>query len=344
MTDAPDEGKPRHRGTDPDVAPRSAWLASFLVHALVVVLAFFVVWTVSPGEQDVTPAIASFDDPGLAPISELASDEPVEFTSEPIELEPEPVEIEPEVTLAELLRDLDDAQEKVVVERTTTPIERESLMNERRFPEVRFAGTGASNAERIVYVVDASGSLRSTWPFLIEELKRSIGRLAPTQQFQVIFFLDDAAGTGRGYVRANHPTDDERAHRLIRATRENIRSIEAWFDTIGPRGKGDPLEAIRIAFQFKPDAVFFLARFTGIATDPDRDALLAELNELNPRVGAEGNRAVVINGIQFLDADPRGVLEAVGAEHGSRGGSGGLPAGGNAYKLLTREELNARRR
>ncbi len=323
---------------------RSPWLVSFLAHGAVIVIAFFVVWTVTPGEQNVTPAIASFDDPGLAPISELTSDEAAEFTSEPLELDLEPMEIKPDASLSELLRDLEHAPEALALERTTTPIERESLMNKRRFPEVRFAGTGASNAERIVYVVDASGSLRSTWPSLIAELTRSIERLAPTQQFQVIFFLDDADGTGRGYVRATHPTDNRRTHRLIRATRENMQSTARWFQTLSPRGKGDPLEALRIAFEFKPDAIFFLARFTGIVSDPNKEDLLELLDRLNPRVGTTRNRAVVINGIQFLDPDPKGVLEAVSEEHGGRGGRGGLPGTGNAYKLLTREELKARRR
>jgi len=244
----------------------------------------------------------------------------------------------PEISLTELLRDFDTAREEVVIKRKIDPVAREALMRERVLPVVRFAGTGASNAEKIIYVVDASGSLRSTWPSLIAELTRSIEKLAPTQRFQVIFFQD---GTDEGYTWAPHPADPDKTYRLIRATRENTAFVERWFATLSPNGRGDPLEAIRRAFWLEPDAVFLLARFTGLVSDPDRDTLLKELNKLNPRTGRDGNRAVVINGIQFLDADPNGVLEAVGAEHGSKGR--GL-TGANGYKLLTRGEISARRR
>lgn len=313
---------------------RGAWAVSIALHAAVVVLAFFVVWTVTPGEEDVTPAVASFDDPGLAPMNELSESQDLELATEPVQLEPEPIEAEPEESLSELLRELDSAQRTVEIERTVTP-ERTIRTERRRFPEVRFAGTGASNAEKIVYVVDASGSLRSTWPVLIEELERSINRLAPTQRFQVIFFLDSPKRP-LGYALAPSPDGGDRAYRLIRATRENVKRVTEWFDSLAPRGRGDPLEAIEIAFTLEPDAVFLLARFTGIATDPDKAALLAKLDRLNPRTGPSRNRRVAINGIQFLDRDPEGLLEAVTREHGG-------PVPGDAYKLLTREEINERR-
>lgn len=332
------EGGTRTRSTPNPLASaggRGAWALSALIHLGIVVLAFFVVWTVTPGEKDVTPAVASFDDPGLAPMNTLDNEEDLELATEPIELGPEPIEPEDEVPLSELLRDLEDARDEVEIERTTEPPKRRLRTEQRRFPEVRFAGTGASNAEKIVYVVDASGSLRSMWPALIDELTRSIERLAPTQRFQVVFFLDTEDGPN-GYTLAPTPGGADRQYELIRATRANIAHVRDWFGALSPRGRGEPLEAIEIAFQLEPDAVFILARFTGIATDPDTSELLGTLDSLNPRTGPSRNRPVAVNGIQFLDRDPEGLLEAVAREHGG-------PGAGDAYTLLTRDAINERR-
>ena len=313
----------------PDRSARAAWALSGAAHLAVIVLAFFVVWTVTPGEQDVTPAHASFDDPGLAPSPRAETSELAEADAQPVELElePEPIEIEPEVSLSDLLRDLDDAEEVMVIERTTAPIERAALMEQRRFPEVRFAGTGASNAERIVYVVDGSGSLLGA-PIrkIVKELTSSISKLSPTQRFQVIFFLDAPDGS-RGYAICPPPYASEKAFPLIRATREGIAHATQWCESINASGRGDPLEALETAFQFKPDAIFLLARFTGLVSDPETARVLTLLDRLNPRVGRAQNRAVTINAIQFLEPDPRGTLEAIAREHGG-------PDALNAYKLL----------
>ena len=50
-----------------------------------------------------------------------------------------------------------------------------------------FGATGG-NAYKIIYIVDASGSLIDTLPFVIKELKRSINELSDRQEFNVIFF------------------------------------------------------------------------------------------------------------------------------------------------------------
>lgn len=52
---------------------------------------------------------------------------------------------------------------------------------------INFAGLKASNARRVVYLVDASGSLVGTFPLIIEELRKSLQRLDPRQSFGVIF-------------------------------------------------------------------------------------------------------------------------------------------------------------
>ena len=63
-----------------------------------------------------------------------------------------------------------------------------------------FAGTSSTNARKIVYAIDASGSMISSIQIVLEELTRSLENLSPKQSFTVIFFQNDAA-RGRQYVR-----------------------------------------------------------------------------------------------------------------------------------------------
>lgn len=197
-----------------------------------------------------------------------------------------------------------------------------------RVPEVRFAGLGVSNATDIVYVVDASGSTLSTFPVVRETLRRSIGRLARTQRFQVMFFGP------RGFTAAPHPSDGQagdRTVRLIRATPENISAVLEWAGRVVPSGRSNPLPALETALSLKPDAVFLLGTtITGLGQwEMTLDGLLARLDELNPASGAGGRRRCVIKTVQFVEEDPDEVLKRIAQVHG----------GTNGYKFISRQEI-----
>lgn len=182
-----------------------------------------------------------------------------------------------------------------------------------------FAGLTASNATKIVYIVDASGSMLATLPIVIAELDRSIGQLDPGQEFSVLCFQKNATVTlpPQGKLRAASP-----------ATRD---ACVQWLQTsVKPQGRSNPLDALKRALALKPDVIFLLStNITGSGQfELDRDAILDGLERMNPRA-QDGRRSAVIQCVQFLEADPAATLEAINRVHGTPGG----------FRTLTRKDL-----
>lgn len=316
-------GEP-HRPTLGKLAP---WAFSFFVHAALIILAFGIVWTVTAPAPDDRPQIfASFDDPGLAASSPEKATEGAATPAPAATDSPTPPALREAPSLSELLADLLPAPQ--LEPRADLAGSSRELTQQRRLPDVRFAGVGASNARSVIYVVDASGSSISTFPFILEELRRSVTRLSPTQQFQVIFF-----GPG-GYTAAPHPADgaqDLKTIRLIRATGGNIQAVLDWASQVQPRERSNPIPALEIALSLRPDAVFVLSMaITGLGIwEPDKATLLQQLDALNPADARTGRRPAVIKTIQLFEDDPAGILRAIGEAHG----------GGDGYKFLSRKEV-----
>lgn len=195
---------------------------------------------------------------------------------------------------------------------------------------VRFAGLGASNARSVVYVVDASGPMVTSLPRVLEEVVRSAEQLSPVQKFGVVLFRETEDGTG---VESFSPV-------LVRATPTAKRRLAEWLGAVEPRGASNPLAGLEVALAMKPDAVFLLsrsiARSGGGVWEQGLDATLARLDELNPPTGSGRGpvrRPVLIQTIQFLDDDPTGIMQAIGARHGQ----------GAGYRVVRRSEDLARR-
>jgi hypothetical protein len=185
-----------------------------------------------------------------------------------------------------------------------------------------FVGMRASNAQRIVYVMDASGSMIGAFPIILEELARSLDHLAPPQQFQIVFFQNNDAVSARGL------------RQLVPATPHEKRDTLEWIsnrDHILPQGRSNPLKAIETAMSFDPDVIFLLSNnITGSGQfEIDQRDLMAMLEEMNPRNPANGRRKVQINCVQFLDPDPLDALKKIAERHG----------GSNGYRFLDRTTL-----
>ncbi|MBX3316202.1 MAG: hypothetical protein KF902_04985 [Phycisphaeraceae bacterium] len=190
-----------------------------------------------------------------------------------------------------------------------------------------FAGVTSRRAASVVFVVDCSGSMVSAMSIVLEELGRSIERLAPDQRFAIIPF--------RGSDSADAPATFPARLALVPATDTNLRDARAFLRTIVPEGRSDPLAGLIPALTLKPEAVFFLARSiprTEGTWGGGEAAILAELDRLNPEQTRRGVRArpTQINAVQFLQHDPTGIMQAIGSVHG-RGTSG--------YTLVTLEQL-----
>lgn len=122
-------------------------------------------------------------------------------------------------------------------------------------PRIGMAGVWdlSVQANRIVYVVDFSGSIIVAGDELKRELKRSIGRLKPSQQFNVIIFYSTGAGRDERVRTESFKADLQPADEAIR------KEFFAWIDQRAPRGGTEPLQAMQRALAMKPDAVFFFS-------------------------------------------------------------------------------------
>lgn len=182
-----------------------------------------------------------------------------------------------------------------------------------------FFGSGG-NARRIVFIVDATGSLIDTLPFVIQELKKTVQQLSERQQFAVIFFRGD------GVVEVP-------PRGLKVADARNKQAVIEWIDlknhNIEPGGKANPVKALQAALAYKPELLFLLSdNITGEGQyEIDQKNLLDEIKRAN----TSGTK---INTIQFVSADP---LERMGLK-----GTMQLIAEqtGGIYRFVDEKELN----
>ena len=192
---------------------------------------------------------------------------------------------------------------------------------------VSFVGLGGGVARRIVYVVDASGSMIGAFPVVLTELRKSIDNLTEAQSFSIVFFQRDEA--------VETPPNG----RLIQATLENKETTAAWIhDNITPSGRSSPMNALEKAMALKPEVIYLLSsNITGSGRyEIDTEALMAGLETLNP-VEADRRRKTIINCVQFLDEDPLGALKMIARRHG--GEDDEVDNEANAYRFLDRSEL-----
>ena len=162
-------------------------------------------------------------------------------------------------------------------------------------------------ARSIVYVLDRSGSMSSTFDLLARELKRAVGSLEPDQFFNVIWFNEGRA--------------TEWSARLRKATLKNKRDAFAEIGRIVPAGQTEPTDAIRKGLGYRPDVLFLLS-----------DGDFGEENQRIIRLIADKNREkrTIINTILFVYdtmGDGERVLQTIAEMN--RG----------SYKHVTEEEI-----
>lgn len=111
---------------------------------------------------------------------------------------------------------------------------------------VRFFGV-PSSGEKFVFLVDMSGSMTINGRFdrCRAELIRTLKAMKPYHQFYVVFF------NGKAF-----PMPDQK---LRLATEENFAAAEKWINEAVCNGGTNPLPALAIAYQLKPDAMFLLS-------------------------------------------------------------------------------------
>ena len=177
----------------------------------------------------------------------------------------------------------------------------------------KFFGSGLPRAkiDKIVYVVDNSGSMFDTFAYVKSELMRSINQLGARQQYQVLFFADG---------KPIELTIEGRAE-LHRATAENKRATKSWVDeqiASSKSGSTDPRPSLDRAFKIAggpPQLIYLLT--DGIFPQ----ATLSTIGGLNSA------KKVHINTIAFKDRTGEELLQKIAQENA-----------GN-YKFVAEEEL-----
>lgn len=299
---------PRHAADDSAEAQRVLtallpWMTSVLFHLGLVVLALFLVWSVmqEPTADEPIPRIARMTDKAHDPLSRADA---MNLSSAAAGRTVESRQLGAEQSLHDLDASTQSRLELIGV--------KGGAAGGKLAPFGATTGSAVGNgvaiygaighADRIVYIVDASGSLTAELPFVIAELKRSISELKPTHQFAVVFFQNDQA------IEAP-------PHGLKPATPTIKKAVQDWISIesghIVPQGRTNPIAAIQRALRYQPQLIFILSdNITGSGRyEVDRDALIDMLNEANR------DRRITINTIQFLYPDALNTLQEIAAAH-----------------------------
>ncbi len=283
------------------------WGVSFLLHAGLVLLALFVVWStvvLTSEERVIIPTARLSATPG-APLQikktpRLTTQRMARRTVSPIrERQPVP----------SLNQPVNDASLVGVLGASGEANPFEAALAGGSELRAQFLGSGG-NARRIAFVIDASGTLIDTFPFVLRELRKSISELSGRQYFTVIFFQQDKV------IEVPPPGIDAK-----RATADIKQRVNAWLAddqyNVVPQYKGNPVKALRRAFSYRPDLIFLLSdEITGQGQyEIEQRALLEEIDRAN-RHGTK------INTIQFIHEDPlikaglRGTMELIAERSG----------------------------
>ena len=174
-------------------------------------------------------------------------------------------------------------------------------------PGVSFGGVAAPAATRIVFVVDASGSMIAAFRAVIREVERTLRQLDSRQSFTVLLFQGEQVLSPRTLKGGLRP-----------ATPAAVDSVVAWMRDVNPKDRSDPSQALKDAFGLDPQVVYLVSTdITGTGNyEVDRDQLFQLLEKLNPRRG-DGRRDTLIRCIQLLDEDRLGTLREIARRHGT---------------------------
>lgn len=287
-------------------APLIPWLLSAALHGLLATAAFWAVWsTVSVDREEIIVPIVTYSATPGAPLHFEQSERlrpPGELRHTQMESDaPSFSATQGQSPLAPLDRMGKGALEGWV------PAESSPFAvaaTEMAF-QTSFMGNQGGNARRLVYLVDASGSLIDTLPQVLAELQRSIEQLSPQQSFTVLFFSGDQV----------HEPD---SGGLSPATAAHKARIIAWTQEIRVHGKTNPLPALERALSYQPQLIFLLSDnlLSGHQLSEEaQDQLLQRVHGLN-------TARTRICTIQFLYPDPMtrlglpGTLERLAEETG----------------------------
>jgi hypothetical protein len=176
-------------------------------------------------------------------------------------------------------------------------------------------------ARHIAYVCDSSGSMLNMFDALRFELRKSIEGLKPIQAFNVIFFQD------QGFAAVDKD-------RLMVANPDSKRRAYDFLDKFFVRGATNPIPALKLAFEQKPELIFLLTDgdFSGPGS-PGNEAVIQFCKEKT----ADGR--VKINTLGFVNKETKGSpqdMEFIKVLQTIAKNSGG------DFRMVTEEDMGGR--
>jgi len=285
-----------------DSSTAIAWILSIGMHLGLGLIAFLITWTVMRTDDAPPPLItATWHEQPSGASSEL-----------PMLLPPTP-QVELPTVLMAPPESASISDGIAVLNQVAQGSPLPQLARREPASEAKFMGLDAVAAKRIVYVVDASGSMLLHLSTVLHELQRSLTTLHPKQEFSIVFFQQNKSITvpPRNSLRP--------------ATPHNISTVMEWIQTSGevvPTGSSNPVAAIRTAMKLQPDVIYLLSEnITGSGRyEVPPDELIAQLEKLNPVDPRNGRRRVQINCIQYLTKDSLGTMQRIAEIHGGDDG------------------------
>jgi len=167
-------------------------------------------------------------------------------------------------------------------------------------PRVSFIGVGG-NARRIVYMLDASGSMLDVADRLKRAVSQSVDKLVPVQEFNIVIFRD-----------SDIPPMPLQKSGLLRATTANKQLAFKWIEeNYRPAGRTEPASAIRMTFSMRPQLVYVLT--DGFDAAASFDEVQSEFKKQNKDAAAKVNTLLVRS---RLDKELDAIMQRIAEENG----------------------------
>ncbi len=264
------------------------WGVSILLHVGLIAIGFAITWSIIRLDERLPSPLVTSDVVAMTPVM-------------PLRAAPEAVQSAPTPLPVPAAHDTRATPPRIAAPPPTaafTP------------PTSDFAGESTSSAARVVFLIDASGSMVAWLPFVLDEVERTLAAMHPSQQFAVACFSGEDVRVlpGRGLMAAR-PAE-------IPPLMKQLREI-----TARPFGKGsDPVPGFQAAFSLRPELVLLLSEgLDGRGRwAVDRTATMAALERLNP-ASESSTRPVQVNCITLKSTGsdaPALLMRAIDEAHG----------------------------
>ncbi len=284
-----------------------SWTASLLLHGMILASFAFVGFSDGPAHEDDRPDVAA----RISSVKQFLRSRPVLAKPNVVSKSVTAAEPQTRPTFSQMEifdegpLSLTPQRDPCATAAADRPFEPLAVLTE-QVREETFFGT-RTNARKICYVVDCSGSMKGLLGQVKRELKKAVKRFEPDQYFYLIFF-------GGGYVF------EVGEGRLLRATEANKILAECFINSIQCSGRTNAMTALEQAMTLKDETgdpvscIYFLSDgfdLGGQGNDAFARQLESMLSDYCPQT--------MIHTIGFWpQQDDRDLLETVASVSGGR--------------------------